>query len=243
MAVVRKNNGFSIIEVTVAVAIMLILSVVFLNISDEIEIKGKTELCMSTITVVETALEQFDYFKYQMKHDSLNSPYDNHPDYRLYRFPPDCRDYDGWFGSNTDSFDDTSNYWFDLVEVLEDVTRVEAGTELNIVIDPANYDTQIDEYWKANMAMTVMLSRVPACRDILESISESNVIRKDKTGRTLSIDLESEPRSLFMIADPWGKPLNYKYCYTDDLKMQFPVVVSAGPDGEFDTEDDITNQQ
>lgn len=43
-----------------------------------------------------------------------------------------------------------------------------------------------------------------------------------------------------MPLDPWNKELKYKYPGSKDPRT--PEVISAGPDGQFDTDDDISSQ-
>lgn len=40
--------------------------------------------------------------------------------------------------------------------------------------------------------------------------------------------------------DPWGSPLKYAFPGSKDPRL--PEIISAGPDGQFDTEDDISSQ-
>jgi general secretion pathway protein G len=51
--------------------------------------------------------------------------------------------------------------------------------------------------------------------------------------------LEKMGYSQGLISDPWGRPLQYRYVPGDN----FPELISAGPDREFGTPDDITNRK
>ena len=64
---------------------------------------------------------------------------------------------------------------------------------------------------------------------------------------TITVDLQNY--SLFRIIDPWGKTLRYDY-YDEtqtppdpDTRRNFPLITSAGPDGRFETDDDIKNTE
>jgi prepilin-type N-terminal cleavage/methylation domain-containing protein len=69
------------------------------------------------------------------------------------------------------------------------------------------------------------LERVPGSRQIMQEITDSLI--DDKAGTP---GLE--------IYDPWSTVLDYRY---DRAVDTFPVLTSAGPDGRFETTDDINS--
>jgi len=76
------------------------------------------------------------------------------------------------------------------------------------------------------------LSKVPDCKKTMANIDDSlKVLRNITIGGT--------PTPYIGINDPWKRPLRYQY-YPNS--MSFPVITSAGPDGQFATRDDITSQ-
>ena len=75
--------------------------------------------------------------------------------------------------------------------------------------------------------MYAALDAVPACRDLLKGIDSILVQRNDK-----------QP-AMSRFYDPWGTPLNYVYVAGVD---SFPELMSAGPDKQFGTTDDITSK-
>ena len=68
------------------------------------------------------------------------------------------------------------------------------------------------------------LNSVPDSRKIIERISDSYIRRRG---------------NFFIYIDSWGTVLDY--IYSSD--MNFPLIVSAGPDRNFGTADDITNKK
>ena len=74
------------------------------------------------------------------------------------------------------------------------------------------------------------LDSVPTSRKILERISDS-LIRHN-------VDTEAEP-PIPEIYDPWGNVLNYRYDVNTDT---YPQLISAGPDRNFGTPDDVSNR-
>jgi prepilin-type N-terminal cleavage/methylation domain-containing protein len=75
-------------------------------------------------------------------------------------------------------------------------------------------------------ALYGQLYETPSSRKILEQISDSLI---KNTPGTLE---------LLQIHDPWGTVLDYKYVIGDT----FPEMISAGPDKEFNSADDISNK-
>ncbi len=69
------------------------------------------------------------------------------------------------------------------------------------------------------------LNRIASSRKILERISDSSI--QDRT-----------TNDIVEIYDPWRSVLDYRY---DRLINSYPQLVSAGPDGIFNTPDDITS--
>jgi prepilin-type N-terminal cleavage/methylation domain-containing protein len=85
--------------------------------------------------------------------------------------------------------------------------------------DSANALTHVE-------AMYQELRLVPAARQVLDKLSPGVV--KNEGG---SVDLRS-------IRDPWGTVTDYVYLPNDT----FPELISAGPDRQFGTGDDISNK-
>jgi hypothetical protein len=106
------------------------------------------------------------------------------------------------------------------------------------------------------MVMYLFLSMVPDCAVILNRIDSSLITDQDYLGQRMNILLRRQYYPLKRIVDPWGRTLRYDYydewstVFWDVVKQEkvkektkrtFPVITSAGPDGKFDTKDDITN--
>ncbi len=76
--------------------------------------------------------------------------------------------------------------------------------------------------------MVKELRTVPAARQVLEKLSPALV--KSRTAAT------GEP--VLWLCDPWGTELNYAYVSGDN----FPELISAGPDKQLGTADDISSK-
>lgn len=75
------------------------------------------------------------------------------------------------------------------------------------------------------------LNSIAGSRKILEQISDSLIRHNVDTGATPPIP---------EIYDPWAGVLGYSY---DPLVDTYPELISAGPDGIFNTPDDITSRK
>jgi len=103
--------------------------------------------------------------------------------------------------------------------------------------------------------MYYFLSRLVQCREILAKIDDSLITDRDKNGKQMVITVDGREYPLKRVIDAWGKTLRYDYyeelfppyntanlANMKKTKRNFPVVISAGPDKIFNTNDDIRNR-
>lgn len=103
--------------------------------------------------------------------------------------------------------------------------------------------TAIPEFW-SSQGLFYFLNRSPNSHSIVASVSDSLVTTKDNSGQHLIVLITSTLPAIngtkFDLArfiDSWGTTLDYRY----PAGATFPTVVSAGPDKQWDTGDDIKN--
>ena len=73
---------------------------------------------------------------------------------------------------------------------------------------------------------------------------------KDAEGKRLKINVDGTVYPLLRIVDPWGKTLRYDYydesqnnfVRRERSKRNFPLLISAGPDGIFGNTDDLRSR-
>ncbi len=75
------------------------------------------------------------------------------------------------------------------------------------------------------------LDSIPASRRVLAQVNRALIVSSDTTG-------DATQEAPLRICDPWGTVLDYFYAPDD----QFPELISAGPDEEFGTADDISSR-
>jgi prepilin-type N-terminal cleavage/methylation domain-containing protein len=113
-----------------------------------------------------------------------------------------------------------------LREYYEDTETFPLQPNKNYVTStPAEYDELLLRVISHVELLYGELNSAPASRQILKQVDAALV----------TVDgVSPVPR----ISDPWGVPLDY--IYVDG--MQFPELVSAGPDKRFGTNDDISSR-
>ena len=218
----RYKAGFTLVEMLIVVAIIVVLATMVVGIASRIDTRSKENLARSTIAILTAALEQFHDYGY------------NYPlPYSEFDFPLDCNGF----------------------------TQAELGTTLGNALGATKVPIimggmHINEY-SGSEALYFFLSRVPECRATLDKINNSLVTNEDSNGNKLTIVIDDKEYPLLRIVDPWrerstttkiGKTLRYDY-YNEKgnppdptTKKNFPVITSAGPDGKFDTADDISSR-
>ncbi len=220
----QKKNGFTLIEMLIVLAVIVLLASLVIGLASRIDNQGKERLAKSTIALLTSALEEFRDFGYTYKH----------LDYTGFEFPLDCNDFPSTRGI--------------LEPTLEDALGLEPDTIAIVAVDvnsPANHQPE----YSGCEAMYFFLSKVPECRQTLDQISSKLITDKDENGNRMKLLIAGESYPLLRVIDPWGITLRYDYYdelqTSPDLREQskraFPFISSAGPDGDFDTDDDVTN--
>ena len=210
----EKKFGFTLVETIVVVGIIVLLASMMVGVATMIENQGKQRLAEATLAIVSTALEEFKDYGYVYRDMAFDGLV----------FPLDCNEF---------AVADVESTLADAMEL--------ATNEVVITVDNGH----VDEDFGCEV-MYLFLSRVADCRVTLDRLDSSAVL----VGGNVNITRASEDRdySLLRVVDSWGKTLRYDY-YDETsalpnpfYKRVFPVVSSAGPDGIFDTSDDIVNR-
>jgi len=201
-------------EILVVVAIIAVLVTIVINLTARVQTQSKEQLLQNTFALIDTALAQFQEYGFTYKDE----------DYSDFKFPLDCNDFEG-----------------ELTSTLEKALDIKP-----ITITGGSHDKS----YSGCEAMYFLLSRVPASRQSVEKISRTLVTNLDENDNPMKITVDQTDYPLFRIIDPWGKTLKYDYYDEDEMDVEdrydsrraFPVITSSGPDGVFDTLDDLTNK-
>lgn len=213
-----KKQGMTLIEILATIVVLLVLLTLTVTIGRRIEQQSMEKLTTETINLVDAALGEFADFDYQYKDQK----------YKALKFPLDCND-------------------FKVSEIEDALKEAFSYSEVSIEVGGHDFNSGCE-------IMYFILNMVPSSRAVLDQIAPVLVL-KDGT-ITINNDSDSE-YPLMRIEDAWGTTLHYSYYdnktedqpANDKLKeppmdnpRPFPVITSAGQDGEFGTADDITNR-
>jgi prepilin-type N-terminal cleavage/methylation domain-containing protein len=236
MKIHRLQIGLTLVEILVAVAIVAVLAGIVLTTLTRIDSQSKEHLCQGTLETLNTALRQYRDYRRQLNVADTLLPTEI-DFYRSLTFPPDCNDYS-------------------VTDIETEITNLMDLSPPAVISPPGKHDPN-------ESGITVMyffLSQVPECRETLGNIDQSMLKsdhNDDKVYLRITIDaVNNRSYPWLRVVDPWGKPLRYDY-YANQKEedpvhnwvqrkktiRSFPLITSAGPDGLFNTNDDITNRE
>lgn len=216
----KHKTGVTLVEILVVVAIIAILATMVISLAARIDNQGKERLTENTFALLNAALGEFCDYGYNYRH----------PDYDGFDFPLDCNGFDAG----------------KLEETLEGALGLDADA---ISISGGEHDPN----YSGSEALYFFLSKVPESRKTLDKIDSSLITNEDSDGDSMEIRVDGKEYSLLRIIDPWGGTLRYSYYKNSeedlgssepgpDSPRSFPIITSAGPDGIFGTDDDITSR-
>ena len=225
MRIRNAHKGLSLVEMLTALAIIIITIAIVIPVATRIHDESNINSAHATMQILNSALEEFADYGYHYSGE----------DYIHLKYPIDCDEM-----NMSDFSSEMKLALFD-----NDPSKTFSVTLDTTIREPQTpEDTGIE-------AVYFMLSLVPQSREILSRLDDSQLLSKGE----ITIN-SSNTYPLIAIVDPWGEVLNYSY-YDNTVEDQptltqleepgmdnprvFPVIRSAGPDGEFDTDDDITN--
>ncbi len=215
---VRKFNaaaaGFTLIELLVVVAIVLIIVSGIVTVGGAMRTQAKIQNTESTIRMLESALT--DYHNYKSG------------------FPGSCGEL---------------NIIFDIVETQTGFA-VGSGNPGTHATAPDAWGSfvgnDLNRLLAARASIEIlyfMLDQVPDCQRYLAKISEEFKTNEDND--SLIVHQGSDPSKdmlvpLIEVNDAWQRPIRYE---TFSSGEDFPELISAGPDGLFNTADDIISTE
>jgi prepilin-type N-terminal cleavage/methylation domain-containing protein len=98
-----------------------------------------------------------------------------------------------------------------------------------------------NDIYASSEALYHFLNKCPSSKKIIGSINPSLLTNKDNKNTEYFFKFSSDPGNyypLVHIIDAWNVP--FRYTYT--LGNNFPVIISAGPDKNLNTSDDISSR-
>ena len=220
---VSYNKGFSLVEMLMAVAIVLVLLTLVIKVGGNLKEQAKCQLTGCTIEIIVDALTIYydDHGQFPFEY------YDEDDDGIL-----DAVDFDGDGDVDLDDF---------LSPAIGDISQITYNSGAN---QPGYWSSQALYYHLANDHKTSRL---------IAALTTSVVTGKDRMGEPIVARIEKTDGSVIIVdllrfvdpfvnlrsvdpfvnepKAPYGEGLRYTYRVGDN----FPVITSAGPDGDFST--------
>jgi prepilin-type N-terminal cleavage/methylation domain-containing protein len=234
------RQGFSLVEMLVVLAITSALILVMIKVAGYVITKARERNTESTIKILCSAMEQYREINPNNQDPFPRSPYwygpapitgippgqpSNIAQFMVFLLPPNSN----WV--------DMNNRWLGVGSLYQpgnnnnvDHTQRQAGGEKFVSADT------IENYREANLSIEVLyytLMQQAESADLLKRLPVSSTANYDKDEAVAGNNVP-----LIEVIDAWKIPLRYRYMGS----RNFPLVSSAGPDGRFDTADDILSK-
>ena len=201
----RKQKAFTIVELLIVSAVLLIIAGVAVPFSVKVKNQFKLKDTKALVTVLADAVERYQNARGEAPFATV---------------------------------DDSGNIKLTGPEDLKEIIEAEIsgnptpdGDAVDLLPDPSDHNG-----FAGSEALYFLLSRCPDSEEFLERIS-SDMLTAKFSGETIKAVYSGREYILPRIIDSWGNELRYYY----KAGWTFPRIVSAGPDGEFNTEDEISN--
>ncbi len=214
----RKDVGqsaFSLIEMVVVLATILILAGALLSVGKYLIVRANADLTTSGLEVIATALQQY---------------YD---DFEAFPFDTPDTNGNGVFGDD-----------YQVADLENGLQGIVSGVlPVYEAVNPLPPPDTVLVSSASSSALFYYLDKNPNSRKIIEVMVGSLISNKDAAGQPIKLRPAggaadgSNDIDLPRFVDAWG--ISIRYEYLDGTA--FPKLTSAGPDMTFGTPDDIVN--
>jgi len=214
-----KQKGFSLIELLVVIAIIMILITAMAKVGGYVRTNAQIKTTKNTITLLCSALQQYKEY-YPDEPDPF--PTEPYAEAAGGGYPYDFVNFEDCFPStatlnNTTSHNIAGKAWedFDSLQEIDQNELIAARASIKVL------------YWH--------MDDVSPSQAILNSLPESAKINEFGD----YVDYSGEQKTLIEVIDAWHRPIRYR----TNGPGNFPTLTSAGPDGVFDSADDIVSSE
>jgi prepilin-type N-terminal cleavage/methylation domain-containing protein len=219
----RTKSGFTLVEMLVVVAIVVVLASLVIGITSRIENREKEKQCRSAIALLTTALAQFNDYGFTY----------SDPDYSAFTFPLDCNE----FG--------VSDIQTTLSNALGTTVQISSSAH-----DP-NYSSDEVMYLLLSMVPTSRETLEKIDKKLVTNLGSDKqpmtiTIGSGGNAKTYPLLRVIDPWGTTLQYDYYNEQLppitSTKLTTMQNSRRTFPLITSAGPDGIFGTSDDITSR-
>jgi len=229
----KRQAGFTLIEILVVVAIIMLLTAGMVKVAQTVRTRAQERVTKGTISLLVSALGEYKNFHDRGSGFEFRIEPD-FPDFITGNIPPNAGLIDAlseFFGNNfdgSDGEDQHNNFAWKDMDLL--TSEQEEGRRLALATIEFLYCVMED---------------VPGCKAILEKLPVDVAVNDDND----SVTIRGQAKPLLEVNDAWGHPLWYTVRGERSLLAappqpgNFPAIASAGPDGLFNTADDIVSTE
>ncbi len=223
METIQKKTGFSLLEMMVVLAIIVITTMMALRLGPKFDLKTKKNQTNQLFLICNNALEVFADYKYVYKTVD--------PNYINLSYPIDCTGFDE--------------------AVLKARMKKAEGLNTIEIIGNHNDDFASSEvlYWLLYKVPQCKKILSEIDENLITAVPDGEPMNSDEV--IMLTEDTQKPKPFYRIVDPWGTPIKYDYYdetngtgknWAKKIVRTFPILTSAGPDKIFGTSDDITSR-
>ena len=246
----RAERGFTLVELLVVVTILVLLVSGLVTVGNAVRRKAEIRNTEGTIRLLTLALQEYQQYQGKAGASKLfpPSPYgqwlEANPE-----VPWEELDQDAFEGHLKAALRTIPSV--DLIELDNDPCLWQVATNLSDEeAERLRDEAETRPYAEARLSCEVMyvtLGSAESCEAVLNRLADNAVANDDgpdkdgngkPDGDSIKM-LHAAPKALVEVVDAWGQPLRYRTLGEGN----FPSIVSAGPDGVFDTADDIISSE
>ena len=131
--------------------------------------------------------------------------------------------------------DDKGGFPPEIKDIENDFPGTDVGRHNDMTWPDTDDPTDLIAALASVEVMYWYLSEAPGSRKIIDRLPDSYVVNEDND----SVEVAGRAKPLIEVNDAWGRPLKYE----NQGGGNFPLLRSAGPDGELETADDIISRE
>jgi len=221
--------AFTLVELVVVIAILLILSAIAVPVSTSLINQNKTANTQTTFEVLDIAIQQFIQDRPMQGHSTASGSvcsgtavayteaFSNYPPSPMSETAPPPLPTDPACVASTE---------------LDPLTTTKFDHLLDVLLEATRPDTSVpNEYASAETLILFLQQLSPKAKKMLDSLPDRLLTNKDQD---IVQFITGQRVDLFEIVDAWGHPIRYMVTKSKTSEKFRYELRSAGPDGRFE---------